>query len=211
MPGTTILLSQGNKVKPEPEPGYVYLYRGEDGTASRYSRFITDTSELIRFCWRKRADLAVQPQYELTMVPGDATFTPYLNNSDDSQDKHSPTNGRIYVLRFSSSSDRHFFWMQAKSQHKDGTPSWFSSRDQKIGEVINELLSGEEVDVEGRLGSASTGGGGSGEEADDAMQDVQESGAGTGGGGGAGQDATGGDPRQEGEESRRGGEDGGRA
>ena len=53
------------------------------------------------------------------------------------------------MLKFSSSNERHFFWMQAKSQHKEGTASWFSQRDQHLGEIINQLLSGDEVDIDG--------------------------------------------------------------
>lgn len=152
------------------------------------------------------------------MFPGDGSFTPLISaSSNAASEKHSPTNGRIFVLRFSSSSERHYFWMQAKSQHKDGTPSWFSQRDQNLGEIVNQLLSGEEVDVEGEIAGLRAGDhddedhGGE----DDAMEDVQEDDGENGlhrqGSGGAGADATGGDPREEGEDSRRGGEDGGRA
>ena len=80
------------------------------------------------------------------MFPGDATFTPYTGNTS-SADTKSPTNGRIYMLKFSSSSQRHFFWLQSKSQHPSGDASWFSSRDKRYGEIINQVLAGEEVDV----------------------------------------------------------------
>lgn len=106
------------------------------------------------------------------MVPGDATFTPLVPTSKGGDTvRNSPTNGRIFTLRFASSSDRHFFWMQSKSQHKEGTPSWFSDRDLKIGEVINDLLAGEEVDVREELGSVTRPSGGDG----DAMQGVEQS------------------------------------
>ena len=76
---------------------------------------------------------------------------------------------------------------------------------------MDAVLSGdEEIDVEAEvreMRSHGSGGGGTGDGADDAdLMDLdrQET-------GGAGQDATGGDPREEGETSREGGADGGRA
>ena len=99
--------------------------------------------------------------------------------------------------------------MQAKTQHREGDASWFSQRDQRLGQIVDLLLSGEEVDVEReveeiRQGGGNEGGDGSGGDADLMDLDRQET-------GGAGQDATGGDPREEGEASREGGADGGRA
>lgn len=151
------------------------------------------------------------------MFPGDGTFEPLVKDVSSSDEKHSPTNGRIYVLKFSSSSERHYFWMQAKSQHKEGVPSWFSKRDQDIGSIIQKLLDGDDEDVESRVAALRQNGGGNGgaDDDDDVMEDVQEPDSTTEhhrqGSGGAGQGATGGDTRDEGEESRRGGEDGGRA
>ena len=104
--------------------------------------------------------------------------------------------------------------MQSKSQHKDGTPSWFSSRDQRIGTIVNDLLQGEEVDVDSEIQNVRENGGSGGDQEDDEdmmdVEDVQPE-HNRQGSGGAGPDATGGDPREEGEDSRRGGEDGGRA
>lgn len=148
------------------------------------------------------------------MVPGDGSFHPLLKAPSE-DDLHSPTNGRIFVLKFSSSSQRHFFWMQSKSQHKDGTPSWFSQRDQKLGQIVDLLLSGEEVDVEQEVAELMSGGGGDDAGPDDdadAMEvDEHPPDHHRQGSGGAGADATGGDPREEGEASREGGADGGRA
>ena len=156
------------------------------------------------------------------MFPGDGTFTPLLGKTPSNAaagDKHSPTNGRIYALKFSSSSERHFFWMQSKSQHKEGTPSWFSQRDQHLGEIVDQLLQGDEVDVQQEVSTLGRPdrGGDNGDQGgdDDVMEDVQGPDAGNdhhrAGSGGAGADATGGDPREEGEDSRRGGAEGGRA
>lgn len=105
--------------------------------------------------------------------------------------------------------------MQAKSQHKEGNPSWFSARDKGLGDIIHQLLSGEDVDVEEEVRGLSQQNGGSGGDDDDVMEDAPGSNSQPEhhrqGSGGAGPDATGGDPREEGEFSREGGADGGRA
>lgn len=149
------------------------------------------------------------------MFPDDATFLPYTGSGTVDYETlqgnpASPTNGRIFVLKFSSSSQRHLFWMQSKAQ---GDPSTFSERDLKIGAIVNELLQGGDVDVQAELGTIQN----RDNDDDETMEDVE----GTdhspnrrpsrGFGGGAGPDATGGDYREEGEESREGGADGGRA
>lgn len=169
-----------NTVKPQPEPGYVYLYSEED---------------LMHFCWRPRSAPLDSPRVDLIMFPTDGAFTPYRKR---------PVNGRIYVLKFSSSSQRHLFWLQSKSQSPSGDPSHFSARDLKIGEVVNSLLQGEEVDVQQAVAEMRSG---HPPDDDDAtMEDVEGH-----GNGGAGPGATGGDIRDEGEDAREGGADGGRA
>jgi 26S proteasome regulatory subunit N13 len=144
------------------------------------------------------------------MFPGDATFTPYTGTTSTAETT-SPTNGRIYMLKFSSSSQRHFFWLQSKSQHTSGDASWFSSRDKRYGEIINNILAGEEVDVGFELQRLRGGDDDDDENGDDIdMEDAQPEHH-RQGSGGAGADATGADARDEGEASREGGADGGRA
>ncbi|KAJ5097058.1 26S proteasome complex ubiquitin receptor subunit Rpn13 [Penicillium angulare] len=180
-------------VKAKSTPGYIYLY-SED--------------ELVHFCWRPRSSPLDEPEVDLVMIPTDGSFTPYKPGGKDA------TNGRIFVLKFSSSSQRHLFWLQSQPQHESGDPTWFSPRDLRLGEIVDVLLQGEDVDVEHEIANLPRrpyGG-----DDDETMEDVE----GTdhdpshnhgGSSGGAGADATGGDVREEGQESREGGADGGRA
>jgi 26S proteasome regulatory subunit N13 len=142
------------------------------------------------------------------MLPGDGTFSPLTS----SQTRTSPTNGRIFVLKFSSSSSRHFFWLQSKNQHPDNKPNWYSDRDLKLGSIVNDLLQGIEVDVEGELAIVGRGPSGDDGNDDEDMQDAPpDNNLRRTSTGGAGAGATGGDIREEGEEAREGGADGGRA
>lgn len=151
------------------------------------------------------------------MFPEDCTFKPYRPTSSQSPSNPAkPTNGRVYVLKFDSSSDRHFFWLQSRSQHQSRDPAWFSARDLKLGETVNSLLQGEEIDVQAAISSVPPDqGGADGDEDEDAtMEDVEGTGfdqTHQGGSGGAGPGATGGDVREEGQGAREGGADGGRA
>jgi 26S proteasome regulatory subunit N13 len=190
---------RGKKVTPDATPGYLFLYVEDD---------------IPHFCWRPRSAPPTEPEIDLFMVPGDGTFQPLLKE-EGAEELHSPTNGRIYVLKFSSSSQRHFFWMQSKTQHKDGTLSWFSQRDQRVGQIVNDILQGEEdVDIDQAVQELRHGGGDGDGDGDDDLMDLDEQPESRnrhGSTGGAGADATGADPRDEGEASREGGADGGRA
>ncbi|KAF2279039.1 uncharacterized protein EI97DRAFT_484835 [Westerdykella ornata] len=195
-------LNSNHKVKPKDTPGYVYLYE-EDG--------------MLHFCWRPRDQPVNQPELDLLMIPGDASFMPYVGEDDDTENVRSPTSGRICVLKFNSSSQRYLFWLQSKSQHPSGDPSCFSERDLKIQNIVDMLLAGEEIDVQAELESLRNLPRGPRRDGDDdeTMEDVEgtnhSQGHHGGGAGGAGPDATGGDYREEGEEAREGGADGARA
>lgn len=122
------------------------------------------------------------------MFPQDGSFAPY---------KKSRASGRIFVLKFSSSSQRHLFWLQSKSQSPNNDPAHFSSRDLKIGEVVDSLLQGEEVDMQ-QAASEMRAGRQTYEDEDETMEDAEGQG-------------NHGDMRDEGEDAREGGADGGRA
>lgn len=135
------------------------------------------------------------PELDLVMVPTDGQFRPYDRASQEtsSDQPRAPTNGRIFVLKFSSSSQRYLFWMQSRSQSSSGDPSFFSARDLKLGAIVDQLLQGEEVDVPAAMAQAQPSGDGAGDD-DDAMEGVEgtghnqahpEGGSGTAGSGGA--------------------------
>lgn len=179
-------------MKPKPTPGYIYLYSEDD---------------LVHFCWRPRSSPLDEPELDLVMIPTDGSFTPYPSTGK------AVTNGRVFVLKFSSSSQRHLFYLQSHPQNESGNPSIWSYRDHKWGEIVDTLLQGEDVNMEEEaalLQSRPSGG-----DDDETMEDVeglhhdQSHQGGSSGGAGAG--ATGGDVREEGQESREGGADGGRA
>jgi 26S proteasome regulatory subunit N13 len=192
------------RVKPLAEPGYIYLHHSEDG--------------LVHFCWRQRSAPLDNPGLDLVMVPEDGSFTPYEPTSSQTpSNPNKPTNGRIYVLKFASSSQRHLFWLQSRSQHQSTDPAWFSARDLKLGQIVNTLLQGEDVDVQQAIANLPSDPDGPDRDEDDdaTMEDVEgqnhDPDHHRGGSGGAGPNATGGDVREEGQGAREGGADGGRA
>ncbi len=161
-------------------------------------------------------------ELELLMPPEDGHFVPYEGRpvvEPGERPIPKPSGGRVFVLKFSSSSQRHLFWLQSKPQGSRGgsDPSHFSPRDLRIGDIVDRLLQGEEVDVTRELADAARGGGANDDDDDDdeTMEDVEGHGDPSehhrGSTGGAGPDATGGDVREEGEDAREGGADGARA
>ena len=109
------------------------------------------------------------------MIPTDGHFLPYERTAPGS-DQKAPTNGRIFVLSFQSSSQKHIFWLQSKSQHASGDPSWFSPRDLKLGEIVDRLLQGDEVNVQEEVANIPHDQAGQGDGAD--SMDIDEAGPG---------------------------------
>ncbi|KAI0771252.1 proteasome complex subunit Rpn13 ubiquitin receptor-domain-containing protein [Trametes elegans] len=93
-----------NFVDADPTKGAVLLQNGEDG--------------LLHFIWKNRSNN--QNEEDLILFPGDATFVKVEQSSW----------GRTYVLKFSSSNQRHFFWMQDAD----------TSRDEEFVGNVNRLL-----------------------------------------------------------------------
>lgn len=182
-------------ITPKSTPGYLYLY---------------EEDELIHFCWRPRSAPMSQPELDLVMVPADGNFVPYYEKDTRSTSSpKSPTTGRVFVLKFQSSSTRHLFWLQSKVQHPQGDRAWFSPRDKKIGQIVDRLLQGDEVNVQEEYANISNDHGGDGD--DGAMEDAGPASHGDVQGNIGSGDPFMGDPGNEGEESREGGADGGRA
>ena len=151
-----------------------------------------------------------QPDLDLVMVPGDGNFVPYHDKESRSTSfPKSPTTGRMFVLKFQSSSTRHLFWLQSKSQHWRGDRAWFSPRDQKIGQMVDRILQGDEVNVREEYANIPDDHDGNGD--DEAMEDAGSASQGDIQGNIGSGDPFMGDPVNEGEEPREGGADGGRA
>lgn len=150
-----------------------------------------------------------QPELDLVMVPTDGNFVPYhAKDTRSSPNPKSPTTGRIFVLKFQSSSTRHLFWLQSKSQHPQGDRAWLSPRDVKIGQIVDRLLQGDEVNVQEEYANVPND---QGDGDDEAMEDAGPASHGDIHGNIGDGDPFMGDPGNEGEESREGGADGGRA
>ncbi|XP_070555053.1 proteasomal ubiquitin receptor ADRM1-like [Ptychodera flava] len=84
---------KGTTVTPDKRKGLVYVHQSEDS--------------LVHFCWKDRTSGSVED--DLIIFPDDCEF------------KRVPqcTTGRVYILKFKSSSRKFFFWMQEPKTEKD--------------------------------------------------------------------------------------------
>ncbi|KAL1123204.1 hypothetical protein AAG570_002291 [Ranatra chinensis] len=96
---------KGKMVHPDTRKGLVYIYQSEDS--------------LMHFCWKDRTTGAVED--DLIIFPDDVEF------------KRVPqcTTGRVYLLKFKSSSRKFFFWVQEPKTDKD------EDNCRKVNEVLN--------------------------------------------------------------------------
>ncbi|XP_058830896.1 proteasomal ubiquitin receptor ADRM1 homolog [Topomyia yanbarensis] len=114
-------------VHPDNRKGLVYVYQADDG--------------LIHFCWKDRTTGNVED--DLIVFPDDCEFKKIENVK----------NGRVFLLKFKSSSRRLFFWMQEPKTDKD--EEWC----RRINEVINNPPSSNSLGGgSGRGGSGSDNG-----------------------------------------------------
>ena len=138
------------RIIPSEEPGLLYLYNDpSDGTCpiphlTPPHNPTNLPTEFLHFCWTPRRSSSPNnsPVDNFIIIPYDATFVAYPT----------PT-GRIFILKFSSSNQRHFYWLQSKPEKPDDL-GYFSERDREWGRKINRLLqgdeeSGDEMDVDG--------------------------------------------------------------
>ncbi|XP_067633715.1 proteasomal ubiquitin receptor ADRM1 homolog isoform X2 [Eurosta solidaginis] len=94
----------GKMVHPDARKGLVYLSQSEDG--------------LMHFCWKDRTSGKVED--DLIVFPDDFEF----------KRVEQCKTGRVYVLKFKSSSRRMFFWMQEPKTDKD----------EELCRKVNELM-----------------------------------------------------------------------
>jgi len=113
----------GTNIVSQAEPGLLYLYHNPD-------------DELLHFCWKLRGAVEPAPEDDLIIIPGDARVIKYTGC----------TTGRVMVLKFSSSSQRHFFWLQTKAESTDS--GHWSARDDGWIHRINAALQGPQDDDE---------------------------------------------------------------
>ncbi|XP_075546108.1 proteasomal ubiquitin receptor ADRM1-like isoform X2 [Dermacentor variabilis] len=116
---------KGNMVHPDKRKGTVYVHQSEDS--------------LMHFCWKDRTTGSVED--DLIIFPDDAEFKKVTQC----------TTGRVYVLKFKSSSRRCFYWMQEPKEDKDD----------ELVRKVNEYLNNPPVPGSSR-GAGSSGAGGSG-------------------------------------------------
>lgn len=95
----------GKMVHPDTRKGLLYVHQTEDG--------------LIHFCWKNRQNNKVED--DLIIFPDDCEF----------KKVEQCKTGRVYLLKFKSSSRRLFFWMQEPKADKDD--EWC----RRINDVIN--------------------------------------------------------------------------
>lgn len=96
---------KGKMVHPDKRKGLIYVYQSDDS--------------LMHFCWKDRQTGTVED--DLIIFPDDCEFKRVAQC----------TTGRVYVLKFKSSSRKFFFWIQEPKTDKD------DENCRRINEVLN--------------------------------------------------------------------------
>ncbi|XP_002733743.1 proteasomal ubiquitin receptor ADRM1-like [Saccoglossus kowalevskii] len=96
---------KGTTVTPDKRKGLLYIHQSDDS--------------LVHFCWKDRTTGSVED--DLIIFPDDCEF------------KRVPqcTTGRVYILKFKSSSRKFFFWLQEPKTDKD------EDNCEKVNEYLN--------------------------------------------------------------------------
>ncbi|KAI9476266.1 MAG: proteasome complex subunit Rpn13 ubiquitin receptor-domain-containing protein [Benjaminiella poitrasii] len=104
---------EGNLIKPDVRKGLVYMEQGED--------------QLLHFYWKERNKNQASAEDDWIIFPDEAEFTKVSQC----------TTGRVYLLRFKISNERHFYWMQNKSEDTD----------QEVVDRVNNLIRDPETNM----------------------------------------------------------------
>lgn len=115
---------KGKMVHPDKRKGSVYVHQSDDS--------------LMHLCWKDRTTGAVED--DLIIFPEDAEFKKVTQC----------TTGRVYVLKFKSSSRRCFYWMQEPK----------SDKDDELVRKVNEFLNNPPTPGSSRGGTGGAGGSG---------------------------------------------------
>ncbi|KAL0268198.1 UNVERIFIED_CONTAM: hypothetical protein PYX00_010228 [Menopon gallinae] len=99
------MVMKGKMVHPDKRKGLLYVYQSDDS--------------LMHFCWKDRTTGTVED--DLIIFPDDCEF----------KRVEQCTTGRVYVLKFKSSSRKFFFWLQEPKTDKD------EENCKKINEMLN--------------------------------------------------------------------------
>ncbi|KAK7863736.1 hypothetical protein R5R35_011142 [Gryllus longicercus] len=114
---------KGKMVHPDKRKGLLYVYQSDDS--------------LMHFCWKDRTTGTVED--DLIIFPDDCEFKRVTQC----------TTGRVYVLKFKSSSRKFFFWVQEPKTDKD----------EENCRRINEVLNNPPTPGSARSGGATPDGG----------------------------------------------------
>ncbi|KAL7328521.1 hypothetical protein PS15p_206783 [Mucor circinelloides] len=87
------VIREGSTLKPDTRKGVVYMDQSDD--------------QLMHFYWKERK--AADPEDDFIIFPDEAELL-RVNEC---------TTGRVYILKFKSSSQKVFYWMQSKNDEKD--------------------------------------------------------------------------------------------
>lgn len=112
-------------IRADPRKGTLYLHQSEDG--------------LMHVCWKDRKNIGGQVEEDLIVFPEEAEWLPVPQC----------TTGRVFVLKFKTSAQRLFFWMQEPKADKDAD----------YAKKINQLLNHPPVPGQSPGGGATGAGG----------------------------------------------------